>query len=102
MMIEAYGCEGAIALSREFPLQFLDDLLCQTAELRKTPEERIEEEREKAIEVWKEQNQGRTITFSGADGGTKSFTVGSNLLARMNNGFINRDSDSSEQVGGDN
>jgi hypothetical protein len=101
-MVEAYGCEGAIALSKEFPLQFLDSLLCQTAELRKTPEERIEEERKKAIAEWKTKNLGRTLTFTGPDGGTKTFTVGSSLLARMQqNGFINGDTDSSESVGGD-
>lgn len=100
MLIEAYGGIDALYISKEFPLQFLDKLLCQTSELRRDPEEREEEEREQAIEDWKQKNQGRTIAFTGPGGEVKNFTIGSNLLARMQDGFIRRDTDSNNSVDG--
>jgi hypothetical protein len=102
MLVEAYGAEGAIALSKECPLQFLDSLLCQTVELRRNPEDREEEEREQAIKEWKQRNQGRSISFTGPAGETRHFTVGSGLLARMNNGFTGRDTNSNNSNGGSN
>lgn len=100
MLIQAYGAEGAIALSREFPLQFLDDLLCQTVELRRDPEERIKEAEEQEVLEWKEKNKDKEIEFYGLNGDVKRLSLASFPVFPVDDGgldgFTTGNSDTSQ------
>ena len=80
MLIEAYGANGAIALSDRYSLDFLKSLISQTAKMRKTDEEK-EAEREEEIITQKQKkffsakNKNRSVKVQKQDGSTKKISL---------------------------
>lgn len=68
VLIEAYEATGAIALSSQFSLQELNLLISQTAEMRRDPEERQQEQDAEDAKRFMETNKGRKIEFRSARG----------------------------------
>lgn len=76
MMIEAYGKGGLVPwLSENFHVQFLEDLLEQTLELRRDSKEREEEIASEEAEQWLQDNKDATLRFQSADGSEKLVDV---------------------------
>ncbi|MDJ0591282.1 MAG: hypothetical protein QNJ72_15005 [Pleurocapsa sp. MO_226.B13] len=68
MLIEAYGAEGAIALSLCHSFDYLKALLSQTAEMRKSDEDREQEYQEEKLTEFIERNQHRSVELKNPDG----------------------------------
>lgn len=68
MLIEAYGVQGAIALSDRFSFDDLKSLIQQTAEMRKSPEDKEAEHQEEQLDKFIERNQNRAVAIKNNDG----------------------------------
>lgn len=68
MLIEAYGVEGAISLSDRFSFDYLKSLITQTAEMRKSTEDKEEEYQEEQLDKFIERNQNRSVAIKNTDG----------------------------------
>lgn len=68
MLIEAYGVEGAIALGEKFSFDYLKSLLQQTAEMRRSPEDREAEHQEEQLDKFIERNKTRSVAIKNNDG----------------------------------
>lgn len=68
MLIEAYGAEGAIALSQSYSLDFLKPLVSQTAEMRKSDEDRKEDDLETRQSRFAAENKHRSIKVTTPEG----------------------------------
>lgn len=76
MLIEAYGKGGLVPyLSENYPVQFLNDLLEQTVELRRDPKEREEEWHREQNQKWLDSNKNKQFTFAAGDGETKTIDM---------------------------
>ncbi|ACC81149.1 hypothetical protein [Nostoc punctiforme] len=75
-MIEAYGKGGLVPyLVESFPVQFLNDLLEQTVELRRDPKEREEEYEREQAQKWLKEHSKQTLVFQSATGEQKTVNV---------------------------
>jgi hypothetical protein len=68
MLIEAYGAQDAIALSDRFSFDDLKSLITQTAEMRKSPEDKEAEHQEEQLDKFIERNQNRAVAIKNPDG----------------------------------
>jgi hypothetical protein len=73
LLIEAYGKGGMVPyLAENYPVQFLNDLLEQTVELRRDPKEREEEWQREESRKWLEENKDHKLVFASNTGETKT------------------------------
>ena len=75
MLIEAYGAEGAIALSNNYSLDFLKALISQTAQMRKSDEEREEETLEARQSRFMAENKHRSIKVTDVKGNERKINL---------------------------
>lgn len=75
MLIEAYGAEGAIALGDRYSFSYLKDLIGQTAEMRKSDEDREQEVLDEKEQDFFEKNKHQTIKISDDEGETQKIPV---------------------------
>jgi len=75
MLIEAYGVPGMISLSDRFDFDFLSSLITQTAEMRKTEEDREKEILEQKQEDFMEKNINRSVNLKQRDGTVKKVNL---------------------------
>jgi hypothetical protein len=68
MLIEAYGAREAIALSDRFSFNDLKSLIAQTAEMRKSPEDKEAEYQEEQLDKFIERNSHRSVAIKNTDG----------------------------------
>lgn len=59
-------------LAENYPVQFLNDLLEQTVELRRDPKEREEEWQREESRKWLEENKDHKLVFASNTGETKT------------------------------
>lgn len=75
MLIEAYGAEGAIALGDRYSFAYLKDLIGQTAEMRKSDEDRASEILDEKEQDFFEKNKSRSIKLVDNEGETQKIPV---------------------------
>lgn len=75
MLIEAYKVPGAIALSEKYHLNFLSELVQQTARLRQDPEDKEEEIQQDKLQTWLDKNKGRSISVPTKEGKNKKINL---------------------------
>lgn len=58
-----------------YPVQFLNDLLDQTVELRRDPKDREEEWHREQSQKWLEENKNNQLVFAAGDGEIKTIDM---------------------------
>lgn len=88
MLIEAYGAQDAMILADRYSFDFLTCLISQTAELRKTEEDREDEVIEDKQQKFIDKNKHRSVKLPQKDGSFRKIKLSQFLVT--NNQFLGK------------